>query len=453
MRTWITLYPQWFISERNAIVRSYPDFRVAEKLLRAGVLCYYGELVVRPSKGAQRHAVRITYPEGSPFELPVVTPVTSLPAFDDQDGVKEHPNPVFFNRRHQMPGGALCLFQRQTRGAEGGAWVSASDVLRRAEEWLLGYHTGRWPPDSRESELESHFYYAGDVLLSKTFYSEDISGFGTFLMVRDMRRILDAVSEEDPPLIVTVITNNTEGVEAVYDAREDLENIYPWLGNDAWSPEKLSEFEERKEDDYRNLVAEHGYWWSLAAEPLPFQTGAGLLKELEKVAPDGDAWQMVSAAVGTELSVRSRHFFGLRYPGRAGGFEWLVLNVVGKSKETKGGAILLSPSEGDKRRDFENATVACRRVHGARPEEIQLRNTRVVRHDVRDRTVALIGLGALGSRVAELLAQAGVGTFRLCDLDRLNTGNVARHLGGLSDFGAWKTRVVMTRLFVSVHGF
>ncbi|NQU25652.1 MAG: ThiF family adenylyltransferase [Candidatus Nealsonbacteria bacterium] len=447
MTSWITLYPQWFISERNAIARSYPDFRVDEKALQAGVLLYYGELIVRPSKGSQRHAVRIHFPEGSPFELPIVTPVASLPEFDEEEGAKEHPEPVFFNRRHQMANGSLCLFQRETRGTEGGEWVSATDVLQRTEEWLLGRHTGRWPPDSRESELESHFYYAGDVLLSKTFYSEDVSGFGSFHMVRDIRRILDAVSKEDPPLIVTVITNNTEGVESVYDAREDLENIYPWLGNDAWSPEKLSELEEHKEDDYRKLVAEHGHWWSLPEEPLPFHTGADLLKELQKVAPDDDAWKMVSAAIGTELSVRSTHFFGLRYPGRTGGFEWLVLNVVGKSKETKGGAILLSPNKGDKRRDFENGKVTCYRVHGARPTEIQLRNTSVVRDDVRDKTAALIGLGALGSKAAELLAQAGVGTFRLCDMDRLNTGNVARHVGGLSDFGAEKTRVVMTRLF------
>ncbi|MHC4401374.1 MAG: ThiF family adenylyltransferase [Planctomycetota bacterium] len=452
MTSWITLYPQWYVSERNAIARSYPEFRVDEKLVGAGVLRYYGELVVRPSTGAQRHTIRITYPDGSPFELPVVTPVESLPEFDGEGSVKEHPKPVFFNRRHQMAGGALCLFQRETRGVEGGEWVSATDVLRRAEEWLLGYHTGRWPPDSRESELESHFYYAGDVLLSKTFYGEDISGCGRFHMVRDMRRILDGVTEEDPPLIVTVITTNREGIEAVYDAREDLQNIYPWLGNEAWSPERLTKLEERRKDDYWMLVAEHGFWWSLPEEPLPFHTGAGLLQELVRVAPDGDAWKMVLSAMGTELSIRSRHFFGLRYPGRAGGFAWLVLCVQGKPKETKSGGIVLSSGDDEKRRDFENAKVACYFVHAARPEEIQLRNTGVVGARVRRKTVALIGLGALGSKVGELLAQAGVGTFRLCDMDRLNTGNVARHVGGLSDFGAKKVRVAMTRLFdISPH--
>ena len=58
----------------------------------------------------------------------------------------------------------------------------------------------------------------------------------------------------------------------------------------------------------------------------------------------------------------------------------------------------------------------------------------------------MIGLGALGSRVAELLAQAGVSKFKLCDMDRLKPVNVTRHIGGISDFGASKVRVVQSRI-------
>jgi integrative and conjugative element protein (TIGR02256 family) len=444
--SWITLYPQWFISERNAMERSYPRFRVDERALRAGVLRYYGELVIRPSGGAKRQPVRVGYPASSPFEPPVVVPIEALPEFDGDGAAKSFPDPIFFNRRHQMASGALCLFQRDTRGATGGEWISVIDVLRRAEEWLVGHHTGRWPPDSRESELETHFFYGGDILLSGTFYTPEIAGSGTFHMVRDMRRLLDGVSKEDPPLIVTVLTYRREGIDVVLDARRELENIYPWLSNEAWSPEKLSEFEGRKTDDYWRLVADHGYWWSLPEEPRPFRDGAGLLKELERVATEGDAWKLVSGALGSDLTIRSKHFFGLRYPGRSGEPEWLVLRLTGKAKETTSGGVVVVP-EDDKRRDFERAYVECFHVHGARAEEIQLRNTNVVKRSVREKTVALIGLGALGSKVAELLAQAGVGTFRLCDLDRLATGNVARHVGGLTEFGARKTRVVMTRLF------
>lgn len=445
MTSWITLYPDWYVSERNAIQRAYPDLRADEAALRNGVLWYFGELVVRPPGGAKRHSVAMLYPAGTPYELPIVLPLESLPEFDETGVLSRMPGARVFDRRHQMPGGGLCLFQRETRGAEGGETIRGPDVMHRAEQWFLGLHTGRWPPDSVQSELEPHFQYAGDILLSETFYRDEIHGFGKFYMVRDLNRFFDGVSTEDPPLIVTVITK-AGGVEAVFDARTDLQNIYPWLSNDAWSPAKLIELEERtKNDTPLSLATEHGFWWSLPAEPLPFHDGAGLLRELQAVAQNDDAWSMLSDAVGGQLTYAS-HFFGFRYPGRAGRDEWLILFMPRQCKTTAGGAVvILTPDE--KRRTFERAPIACYRVHGARPIELRLRNTSVVSPTVENKSVALVGLGALGSKVAELLVQAGVGEVRLCDTDRLTPGNAARHLGGVKDFGAKKTRVVMTRLF------
>ena len=438
---WITLYPQWFLSEQNAIASEYPDFRIDQGALRGGILCYYGELIVRPSSGTKRHAIRLTYPEGSPYELPIVTPLKSMPEFNDSGGIDAVPNAVFFNRRHQMSGGSLCLFQRETRGHQGGELINAVDVLARAEDWFRGYHTGRWPPDSHQSELESHFAYAGEVLLSKTFYAEEIGKSGRFFMVHDVRRIIDGSSDESPPLIVTVITNQSEAGELIHDAREDLASIYPWIANECWSPNGLIELEQGNRDELSLLVAKHGHWWALDEEPQPFHDGKGLLRLLEKVAPDGDSWKLVSEALGNEVSTESSHFIALGYPSRDEGFEWLVLTVA--KEETK----LLAGSEERRRERFERARVGAIHVNGAQPSSIQLRNTGVVNSNVREKTVALIGLGALGSRVAELLAQAGVGKFILCDLDRMNTGNVARHVGGLTDFGAKKTDVVMRRIF------
>ena len=302
----------------------------------------------------------------------------------------------------------------------------------------MGYLTGRWPPDSRESELEAHFFYAGDVLLSRTFYEPEIVGSGRFYMVRDIRRLIDGVHDSELPLIVTVISRTSAGVEALFDARAELATIFPWLGNSCWNPLEIVAFEDKRDgDEYWNLSTDHGFWWSLPEEPIPFRDGAGLLKTLESVAMNGDAWAMVSAAMGGDLARRSSHFFGLRYPGRHGYDEWLVLNLRAPKKEVSasGGLVLSNVSDSEKRSEFEKGLIACFLAHGARPDDIQLRNTAVVDQTVREKTVALIGVGALGSKVAELLAQAGVGAFRLCDGDVLSTGNDARHVGGISDFG------------------
>ena len=151
----------------------------------------------------------------------------------------------------------------------------------------------------------------------------------------------------------------------------------------------------------------------------------------------------MSSALKAELTVASRHFFALEYPSRHGGSSWLVLMMARPKR--KGPPLVRT--EHEKRSDFEKAPIFCLRVHSVRSEDLRLRNTGVVDEGVTKKTVALIGLGALGSEVAELLAKAGVGAFRLCDVDRLSTGNVLRHVGGLNEFGASKTRVVATRLF------
>lgn len=62
--------------------------------------------------------------------------------------------------------------------------------------------------------------------------------------------------------------------------------------------------------------------------------------------------------------------------------------------------------------------------------------------DLRDRTVALFGCGALGGHAAVLLAESGVGALKIIDPDMLLPGNVVRHVAGHSYVGLPKTRAV-----------
>jgi len=433
--SWITLYPQWYLDERRRIEYHYPEFEIDEYALDKGVLRYYGELTVRPSGGASRYPVKLEYPEGTPFMPPIVVPLESMPEFNEHGKLQKSPQARLFDYRHQMPSGALCLFQREVRGSSGGDVVRGTDALRRAQQWFLGLCTGHWPPDSAESELEAHFLQATDVLLSNVFFSSDIQGHGCFYMVPDLRRLMESKSDDVCPMIVVALTEET-GVSRVLDARDDLSRIYPWIQSDLWNPQRVAEIESGNEPG----EVRKGYWWSLPAEPRPFRNGEGLLRELAIVAPDEDAWRMVSSALKAEMSLSEHHFLGLRYPDRQESIEWLVLWMP------RGKRSQVIRTDEQKRDEFNRSPVYCLRAHTARPGDLRFRNTGVVDDIVQNKTVALIGLGALGSTVAELLAKAGVGQFRLCDCDRLSTGNVARHIGGLNEFGALKTLVVANRL-------
>lgn len=59
-----------------------------------------------------------------------------------------------------------------------------------------------------------------------------------------------------------------------------------------------------------------------------------------------------------------------------------------------------------------------------------------------DKKVAIIGLGSGGSPIALELAKQGVQHFLLIDPDRLETGNIARHICGMNDLGRFKTKAV-----------
>lgn len=66
--------------------------------------------------------------------------------------------------------------------------------------------------------------------------------------------------------------------------------------------------------------------------------------------------------------------------------------------------------------------------------------------DLRASKVAIIGCGAVGSEVAELLAKAGVGELTLIDNDDLYAGNVGRHLLGVGYIGWPKAKGVAQEL-------
>ena len=57
-----------------------------------------------------------------------------------------------------------------------------------------------------------------------------------------------------------------------------------------------------------------------------------------------------------------------------------------------------------------------------------------------------MGLGSGGSPVAVDLARAGVGRFTLVDFDRLELGNISRHICGISDLGRFKTHAVRDQI-------
>ena len=77
------------------------------------------------------------------------------------------------------------------------------------------------------------------------------------------------------------------------------------------------------------------------------------------------------------------------------------------------------------------------------PDAVFARNRGLIESSrLRDKCVAIVGLGSGGSMIASHLVRAGVGRFVLVDRDRLEVHNVGRHVCGLEDLGRRKTRAM-----------
>lgn len=66
---------------------------------------------------------------------------------------------------------------------------------------------------------------------------------------------------------------------------------------------------------------------------------------------------------------------------------------------------------------------------------------------LKEKTVAVFGIGGVGGYVAEALARTGVGTLHLIDNDRVSTSNINRQVIALhSTVGRYKTEVMRERI-------
>jgi molybdopterin/thiamine biosynthesis adenylyltransferase len=66
--------------------------------------------------------------------------------------------------------------------------------------------------------------------------------------------------------------------------------------------------------------------------------------------------------------------------------------------------------------------------------------------DMRDRSIAIVGCGAVGSFVAQNFASMGIGEIRLVDPEAFEAGNCHRHVLGVRHIGANKAKALVAEL-------
>ena len=139
-------------------------------------------------------------------------------------------------------------------------------------------------------------------------------------------------------------------------------------------------------------------------------------------------WSSVRALLGPHVS-------GVEKRIRARAYEFLALRY---QRQGHHGVLVLFP-------DVQGSEIQLRAAASAADDSYTRRmragNPRTVRALSRS-TVAIVGIGAVGSFLADLLARAGAGRLHLVDDDMLRPGNCIRHLSGYGHIGIPKTTAV-----------
>jgi len=151
----------------------------------------------------------------------------------------------------------------------------------------------------------------------------------------------------------------------------------------------------------------------------------GDIGELDKPV---HSWSSVRALLGP-------HATGVEKRIRAGAYEFLALRYQRQGHQ---GVLVLFLAVQHSEIQLHAASSAAddddtRRMRAGNPRTVRA---------LRRSTVAIVGVGAVGSFLADLLARAGIGSLHLVDDDVLRPGNCIRHLAGYGHIGSPKTTAV-----------
>lgn len=353
-----------------------------------------------PASGSactEQHRVRIVLPPGFPLRKPAVFPAPG--------------SRVDIEGRHRSPveDGALCLWPETARRGTGRGWspsTAPEELLDRIRSWFRHYHLDDWDPEDRPPDLHLQFPQprAPELMLISDDWVPPVGKeFGRF-------GVWDSNTER-----YAFAGHPVAGAGEVKRAHDDRILLHTNI--------KKSRF------------TRPGAWFRLAREPRPRQELRAMLEEIDAATEHDAGWALSRLRRLFDVPPYKPHriVIAVGYPDDGPrGEEWLFLRVEPRgSKPLKLGR----PEDVEGNRIFAYETAPCG------PEDL-LRRTGHVAVTVTGKKALVLGVGALGSSIALLLAKAGVPSLHLVDGDRMRPTNAARHESGLWDIGRDKTLAV-----------
>jgi integrative and conjugative element protein (TIGR02256 family) len=448
---WFKKHPEHLESEVREL-ETNSNYQVG-LTYRDNLLVSCGEIIVRQVE-AKKFPILIVYPESTPYSLPKVflldgllsdeevRKVSSLNLSQVSEYIKNRIR--FYHLRHQGEDGSLCLLESDNLYLESAQIYSIRQVIGRLRHWFGGLDNGRLPPDSPEVELFFHFRNRDKTVefLLPDFVFDDTLSDG----------IIYAAQTPTPQrlkknyIAVAIFGRNKSGViepPRVYDRQQHL------LYTQSPKPEEIIRHEtgNEQEDIQAKLKSEElikVYWFDISFEPKPFEK----VEELLYYVGDGDGSigkNRLVGGLGNAIGKSNLIYIGLRFPGRRQGKEWQLFVL----KKRPDSPYLLDDSLDAKYEMLSNYDIAAIYSEVFTDQGFHARNSILANRDIlKNLKITVIGCGALGSEIADILAKAGLGQICLIDKDIMRAHNAVRHLVAIDRMGIPKVWAVAERLIL-----
>lgn len=395
-----------------------------------------GHIKIHKSK-TEYFPILIVYPEATPYIPPTIyileneiteektIEYSSLTPDDIRNNIMA--NIRFFNRRHQNEDGSICFVERGDLHDENPEIYPIESIIKRLRIWL----SGKIPIDNAEVELFHHFpnrSHEIQYLLPDLFFDETIVK-GKFYA--GLTSLIPANSLPDD-----IIKKNYMGVVVFGENKKGVSIPPKTYDNDQlllFTPIPdyniiIGENKEGKLEKIQNGKLIEGFWWEIDTEPTPFSTVNELASYIGNGNFDKGLAEMVDN-IETELSPAPYESIniGLRFPGRLRARDWQMFRLKRGSRT----ALVGGGKEELKQRLLDYSLQAVHQEYFT-DDQFHMRNRgRAERGLLKNKSLSIIGCGALGSETADAVAKSGVGKIILVDKENMRAHNAVRHVLGI----------------------
>lgn len=451
MSWWFKKHPQLLEVECNRLSRN-SNYKEHHRS-RENLLISAGEIVVRLN-ATTKHPAVIIYPESTPYNLPSIILLNNVLNQDEVIALsKQHSRDAifslkekvkFYNYWHQNTDGSICLLESDNL-EKFGEFFTVHDVINRTREWLAGLKTGNLPPDNPEVELFAHFREldrSKEILIPEPFLTADLRQGEFYCMLASHVYPMSEVIEKRIYSGALLQGENSKGIRIDPVEYKNAMHIMP---EDINSPMDLI----TKSGLIKALVDKkemvEGYWWNIECRMKPIQNITGFAKLIGK-GDEVSGYTRIQNVVGNAFnSLPEEVHFAIRFLNKRDEREWQAFTL--KKEGATAVPILGSNDINDFIELFENYTLAAIRCSEITERRHHLRNSNLAQRDVlKKKIVNIIGCGALGGEVADIIGKAGIGILTLVDHDIFKLDNAVRHVVGADKLGLLKVHALSQQI-------